>query len=398
MRPCSIVFSLLILAVPMTANVAENSSENFVAHGTINVVLANENGLVILTDSMITEGSHQIPNPGQKLFRLDDRTVCTIAGFVYAGAPVPELYTSTSAIVDEFRKQLATRPPQSIDAKLGALAFLFNFYLSAIANVRDSASIATPIGSYAFELIIAGYDTDDLPKVGKITLRSNGASGGPIVSETQDISLVKVEKRLMWRLGGQPDVAEMLLQVPRSAMGEPVFDLLANSLQKDGGQSLTVQQIKEVAIKLAYYTSKTYPSVGGANQIAILQMGHIVKIVQATFPDPPKLLVNFGLIVNNQIDGQNALILKEGISGLFIRCVLSRMERQLDRNFFFANDFRDAVLTYDGGILYFDKSNVVSNTVLVIGRHANRHDPRVLRLTNDFSWSQIVYQQPRLQP
>jgi hypothetical protein len=156
--------------------------------------------------------------------------------------------------------------------------------------------------------------------------------------------------------------------------------------------------MREIAIRLAYYTSKTYPSVGGRNQIAILQKGSIVKIGQETFADPPKLLVNFSLMVGVRFEGLNALVTEKGIASLFVKCRFGGTERSLDGDYFFADDFRDTALKYDGGLMYFDKSNTVSNSVLVIGRHANRHDPAVLHLTNEFSWSEVIYEQPRLQP
>jgi hypothetical protein len=46
---------------------------------TINVALGNENGMVVLTDSMLTAGARQRPDPGQKLFKSDDRTACSLA-------------------------------------------------------------------------------------------------------------------------------------------------------------------------------------------------------------------------------------------------------------------------------------------------------------------------------
>src|SRR5947209_12189144 len=61
--------------------------------GTINVVVANDNGLIVLTDSMLTEFRRglngiltqgQLKDPAQKLFRIDDKTVCAFAGFASA--------------------------------------------------------------------------------------------------------------------------------------------------------------------------------------------------------------------------------------------------------------------------------------------------------------------------
>src|SRR5437773_8729278 len=87
--------TFLATAVPVQSRTVD---DDFVVHGTINVALGNKNGIVVLTDSMLTTGDHQLPNPGEKLFKLDDHTVCAIAGFVSAPGPARDLNTSTSGI------------------------------------------------------------------------------------------------------------------------------------------------------------------------------------------------------------------------------------------------------------------------------------------------------------
>lgn len=67
----SLLIVLLTIVVPPLA-AGQDSDGGLVVHGTINVVLGNQNGLVVLTDSMLTAGDHQQPDPGQKLFQLDD--------------------------------------------------------------------------------------------------------------------------------------------------------------------------------------------------------------------------------------------------------------------------------------------------------------------------------------
>lgn len=124
---------------------------DLIVHGTINVALANKNGLVVLTDSVLTDGSgHQLPESGEKLFKLDDRTVCSIAGFVSATAPISDLSANTSAIIHEYVSQSARQGPQSIKERLRALSFLLNLHLSAIANVRDAGGYRTSIDTYGF--------------------------------------------------------------------------------------------------------------------------------------------------------------------------------------------------------------------------------------------------------
>jgi 20S proteasome alpha/beta subunit len=138
------------------------ATDDSVAHGTINVVLGNENGIVILIDSMITLDNHwQSPDPAQKLFKLDDRTVCTFAGFAAAPGPGDFFYTSASAIIREFSRQLSlTSQPLSLDEKLQALSYIFARQLTALANLRDAAKQVTDPSAYLVQLTVAGYDID----------------------------------------------------------------------------------------------------------------------------------------------------------------------------------------------------------------------------------------------
>jgi hypothetical protein len=98
---------------------AQDEADDSLVHGTINIALGNENGIIVLTDSMLTGATGQLREPGQKLFKLDDRTVCALAGFVSAPAAssqtwIPELDTNVGAIINEYILQSAKKPRQSI--------------------------------------------------------------------------------------------------------------------------------------------------------------------------------------------------------------------------------------------------------------------------------------------
>ena len=127
--------SCALLLVSLVVVAGENPKDDGVAHGTINIALGNKSGLVVLTDSMVTAmdatGTHQLSNPGQKLFKLDDRTVCSVAGFASATAvssrvTTSDLNTETSAIIHEYVRQSTSQPRQSIAEKLWALAWLIH--------------------------------------------------------------------------------------------------------------------------------------------------------------------------------------------------------------------------------------------------------------------------------
>src|SRR5882724_6913774 len=118
-----------VLFVFLTDVEGQNPKDSSVVHGTINIALGNENGLVVLTDSMVSVGGVPRPDmPSQKLFKLDDRTICAIAGFASAAATsppavspqasVPDLNTSASAIIQEYVRQSSTQPPQTVIERL----------------------------------------------------------------------------------------------------------------------------------------------------------------------------------------------------------------------------------------------------------------------------------------
>lgn len=393
-----------MLLLPLLALVGQNADDS-VVHGTINIALGNENGLVVLTDSMISSGGVPKPDaPAQKLFKLDDRTVCAFAGFAAAAAisapptsppaSMPDLNTSTSAIIHEYIRKSAGQAPQSIAEKLRALAFLMNLHLSAIANVRDALGNPTPIDSYRFQLIVAGYDTDNKPKIGKITLQTRNDRGS-LMSDLDEASIVAVEDKFVWKLNGMREIAENLLLNPESQPNDDVLREYGAARLNDGGRSLTVEQMAELAKKLKQYTHERHPEVGGPEQIAIFRKHDAVSITPQKFPDPPKPLVNFSLIVKSNFGG-NAIAIAKGVSAIFVRCSWNSVQRELDGNYFINNEFRDSVLTYDGGSINLAETNRVINSKLLVGPNVKPGDKTLQQLRSAFPWSQVLFVVPEM--
>ena len=54
--------------------------------GTVNIFLANGNGLVAVTDSLLSHDNVPV-RFAQKLFKVDDHTICAIAGWYSSGGP-----------------------------------------------------------------------------------------------------------------------------------------------------------------------------------------------------------------------------------------------------------------------------------------------------------------------
>jgi 20S proteasome alpha/beta subunit len=390
----AILFAPACALFPLIA-AGQGATDDGVVHGTINIALGNQNGLVVLTDSMLTGDGHQLRQPGQKLFKLDDRTVCAFAGFnaAPAGGGV-DLYTRTSAIIHEYIGQSARQPAQSISERMRALGFLLSRNLSAIANVRDALDQPTPLDRYDFQLIVAGYDLDNKLKIGRLTLATKNENGG-FISGLEEASLTEVHEDLASQLNGMSDKAKELLQTPELKPDDTVLRDYAASLRANGGRSLTLDQLMELAKRLKIYTEQKYREVGGDNQIAVFRKQDAVTIEQQPFPEPPKPLVNFSLLVKSSFS-YSTIGFAKGFPVIFVRCSWTGMQRELDGNYFIDNEFRDSVLTYDGGVVNLGESNRVINSKLIVGPDVKLGDKTLKQLRTAFPWSQVLFKVPAM--
>jgi 20S proteasome alpha/beta subunit len=387
------VFALALILMPSVGSATEpDSADALIVHGTINIAFGNMNGLVLLTDSMLSAGSRQLQGPGEKLFKLDDHTVCSFAGIASAPASVPELSLSASSIIHEYARQSATQAPQTIAEKLRALASLFDVHLSAIAILRDATGVPVRIEDYRLQIIVAGYDLDGKPKIGKVTFRTDRSPGGALSAAVDDAGIIEVGDKLVWKLNGMPDVAERLLANPASdsshdsALGE-----YALSIQLDKGASLSIEQMVKLAKRLAFYTAQAHPEVGGPNQIAILTPSSPMKIDQPTFSPPPRLLFSFGIIVDSRFS-HSSIVMAPGSHGVFVRCVWTGMERELDGNYFIRNTFTDSVLVSRGGRTSLGNgTNRIVNSVLLIAPLVDPKNENVGLLSRSFPWTRIQW-------
>jgi 20S proteasome alpha/beta subunit len=397
---------VLVFSLRTPGAYAQDEIDDSLVHGTINVALGNENGIVLLTDSMLTGATGQLRESGQKLFKLDDRTVCSFAGFVSAPAAssqtwISELDTNVAAIIDEYARQSANKPRQSIQEKLGALAFLIRYHLTMIANVRQVLGNPPNDDLYRFQLIMAGTDTDGEQKIARTSLRTKTRNSSS-ASNIEDISITTVEDELLWRLNGMQDVGAEILQNPIVKPDDPAINLYAKSLHDTRGNSMTIDQMVELAKRLAYYTSKVHREVGGPNQIAILKKSQDVVMTQPTFVTPrPSLAGDLDVSVNSVFSNIDAarrftdqVPSTAPIPHVFVRCswILSRLT--IDATYFVGSVIEDSQLFYDGGPISLGNTNRVINTSLILGPHAKADSPDVKALTKAFRWVHISYPIP----
>lgn len=400
--------SLSILTVWCLSCAALAGSANPVFTGTVNIVLANAHGMVVLTDSnqtmTLSSGEHVTsPRPGQKLFRIDDKTVCTIAGFGSVFLPNFPAFTSSAAgVLDRYVATLRRNGgAHSFHEKLTSLYFLIQFQLDGIGNLQHLDR--TQVGDYGFELILAGYDLDGTAKIGKIVLSGSLSPDGLFLPVLQQLTETAVGRELVYEKAGMGGAdVENILDHPAQFAAEPEIGKYAISKVSDQGSSLTLVEMEALAKSLAHHSAlvnryyvngKLMWPVGGPDQIAIIEHGIVITVDQPlmSFEQRSLNMTPFEMMVGMTVDarprpgvsntpaliskvtkGNVALLLKMGLYGSI----------WLDNGYYFEDDFRDGTLYYDGGLLGFDSSNRVTNCRLVLGPRVDRESPAVQALIN----------------
>jgi hypothetical protein len=165
------VMRSVVLPLCLTAGIAISAvGQTKTSEGTVNIALANVNGIVLLTDSALSskdaQGVWHHEKTGQKLFRLDDKTVCSFAGFAAeTGWVPPELNIEVTGIIAQFTDELSQHPVPELDAKLGAIGFLVGSYIDLVTNRHEVVVGPGTPDTYKFEVIVAGYDADGKSKL-----------------------------------------------------------------------------------------------------------------------------------------------------------------------------------------------------------------------------------------
>jgi hypothetical protein len=409
---CTTLFALSCVASQHRAN--QNPDAEAVLHGTINIALGNRQGAVLLTDSMLSTVIDGKPfpmpdKPGQKLFQIDDKTVCSIAGFVSTAGPIPDFWPNVGSIMESFSTQLAQQSkPIDLASKLNAVAMLMELNISAIGSLRAAQGQPLTALNYLSTITLVGYDLDGSLKLAQTHLGQSLHGGSE--AEVYNESIKPIGPSLTYGSAGEPDVADNLFNDPGSQPNDTTLAMLLAARHADDGVSLTIEQMEEIARSLAKYSASAHRTVGGQNQIAIVHDGKAKIVEQETFPKPPSTLVTFALMtsqgafappqppqgpdesdasaLNRLVMGRGTPIaMPEGFKAIIVNGDYVNVKQDLDGKYFYKSTFQDCTLTYNGGPFYFDKTNrIEGNTFLLLGAGANRNDPKVQALLRDHPW------------
>ena len=372
--------------------------------GTVNVILANKNGLVAVTDSRLSSSGTPVGR-GQKLFVVDDHTICSIAGFYSASGPSSgaepwakrwvtnyPAFVAVPSMIQQYLN-LKDKAGHTLEEKGDSLARVFAFTLAVVADIGSVAGDPPPMEKS--EITLSSFEGGYL-KIFRADLTPHTV-GQATVFEVRKLPLQMTSDRLIYAVAGIKDVALPFLQHPEKYNeADPFLNDYAAAIKADGGQSLTQKQLQQIAESLEAETAAAFPKlVGDARQIAQLTNGTASVLYQPFEydgrPDPiPGIFFHHERM---QIGGQEFGLAAHTPGGSFItNGIFSDLNLQpLDNLFFFRTTFVRCTLVFDGNQNFiFDRSNLVTDSRLMLVNPGDLQTSAVQRLIADFPTLPVV--------
>ncbi len=389
------LFLLLAVSLPVQIKAQEET------HGTINVILANKNGAVVVTDSRISNSRAPV-GFAQKLFILDPETACAIAGFYdnsgvhFEQLPAPghtqlhPMDVSVPGMIQTFieRAKGSQTERTSVAQKLELLTEIYTFTLQVAADwTSNPESLSLPPSAI---LTVIGYQDGKL-HVSGVTLQPYRV-GRVLMYFPNDRIDQDLGDKFFNRIEGITIVSDEIKRDPLRFLKAPLNKEFAEAITGKG-DDLDILELQQTAEDLEIETASRFPNVvGGSRQIATLQDG---KITQKS-PDWPQSAKSgsSGIIISRY----SAYSYDNGVTGLTsaIPTILfeARVDHsvfQMDGKAFVSSDIDASTLKYDGRLpTSLGISNRVTNSRLLVGKGVAADDPFLKHVRADFPEIVIV--------
>jgi hypothetical protein len=390
-------------------------------HGTVNVFLANKNGLVVVTDSRLSNGQGQWRDDGQKLFRIDDRTICAIAGWYSdlgpavrsdeAGGPS---YPASATVPDIIQMILSIIPAEemrslSLERKMEILSSAFSFSLLTSYAIYNAAGVPQTPQQLAgtSEITIAGYDdngallilqTDIVPDFRNGEVYQYKAVKKTAISVSKSSGLIKVFR-------GIPTVAVSLMDCSDISMHSDVMIAgFKDKLVMGRGESLSLSDMAIIAGELEKRTAQEFPRfVGGPQQVAEMSGSRITRFEEPVkqMAHIPRSIIGYISDFEGDLHGGGSWVVLHGGYGSYLaqRVKISNGRQALDKFIIFDSEFVNMKLTYSGfPASIFDRSNKVVNSTLTLLPGADLNSTFVRRIKADFPTLTIIDQTKPSEP
>jgi hypothetical protein len=366
-----IVRSLVaVLAYTFLATWCRGQTASGVTHGTVNIILANANGAVVVTDSRLSSGGHST-GESPKLFQLDETTVCAIAGFYSDPGPKSGGYMPAATTIPFLMALYAARHLENptIEQKLDAMAEIFQFNLAFVAAARE-ATLASQDPPSPSELTLVSYENKHIVIAGA-TLTPKIQDGVLAYFVTQR-SHQNVDLGFVSRIEGISELADWYVAHPQqlASSRDPILRDFGTSMLNKNGTDIDLHFLLQIAKKMEFDTAQKYPAiVGGTLQIAEFENGRIKSFEGLPTDEKPFASLRVRL---SGFRSTNATVAVAGVKPpailLFDGGSIVGGKQLLDNLLIVHTTFEHCHLFYDGSPkTYFASDNVLIDTDLTLG-------------------------------
>jgi hypothetical protein len=354
--------------------------------------LANKNGLVAITDSRLSSNGVAVGS-GQKLFKLDDNTICTIAvEYLVVGPRNAQGEVLGIALVSRSIDQITHDPHWSelssvsdkAEVLTNGLALSFQTF---IIMAQTAARMAGVHGNYELQVSVAGFDASGLHVI-QNKLAPDGVTG---LYGSSQLARPPVTVGVSFEpfLAGIENYTRPILENPDqpldglSKADSQAIQIYAKARRSDGGTSLTVDQMKGLGVAMEKYSEFRDPNeIGGEVESATVSAGVVTLDVPPSvnkagaFPLPNEAKVQLSLLVDVGFSRfGRAVVVTPGFLGVLAGGSISDAGQQLDRISFSGVTFTNVAFTYAGsGIVLFDPGNKVINSTLELAPGVSPED------------------------
>jgi hypothetical protein len=385
--------------------------------GTLNLVLANRNGFVIITDS---RRSSQPPfqflcsgrmsdhcDDSQKLFRTGPKSAVAIAGFAAGGAGTPFDLEIASILRRKFGADglsddaiFGTNglPERDSTKQVGdwcalvlepALIGIESFEL--MGRPHTYAEIGARLGHPYFALTVAGISHDKLPHIRKIDFLFTSIY--PLFGVDTDTPLFQLADReqkadhFISESAGIVDVADQILKgqtVDTEALEDRAVKKYLARRSAGRLDGLSLKDMKALAVSILRATERKHgPGVGGGDEIGVFTAKKNSEWYLPDLPQTTTLPIPFvlraGLSIGaerstwipdfSQVTAFEPFLLQEEegriVPQLFLGNAFRDVTVRVDGNYFIGNHFASVTFLYDGGPQLLADNRYDSCTVII---------------------------------
>jgi hypothetical protein len=332
---------------------------------------------------------------GVKLFVIDNKTICAIAGWYSSSGPtIDQIHYPAYEAVPKVINLVTTGYPQfgslSLEKKLDLISSTMEFTLEVIDRMAAASGFPSDPGPSEITLAV---EEEGSIKIAQTRLERS-TNGGEVLYEHTPSIIKTVGDGLTYCLAGRTAIGNRILGDRNNIdRNDPILANLREQLVANEGKDLSLSDLQQIAKKVAHLTSDAEKNlVGGPLQIATIEHGLAHMVEQPEHfelggdPLPSVLKRITGGATDNSVYG--TLSHRGFIDNYTFRNV---QHQPLDDLYIFNTTFDHCGLFYNGSPAFiFDRSNTVRDSTLTLGPNVDPASPVIQKIRRDFPGLSIL--------